>query len=357
MSSLESLFLEASSFVSSEFNLQIQQSQLKPYSPENWQQFCQTNSFDQSAGGLYVPQSLSAYVNTGSAFLIPNAFHEYFGHGLFCEHSQLGQKLVEIVQNDGDGNKYLHDEIDPLIQPLGLCRQNIGNYEGFAVWMEALLSKKLGEKRIWETKEAGIPKFYQSLYEHFQDAEQKLTLFGFMAQLGFPKHHSSQQVVDVLKHLYGAEKFAHIDFIILYGSKRPESDIDLCVVSTNPSAQHFNGWLDIAELNREDFQQRLQNLDIALTDAMFSGELIYGDKNHFTQLKQRVLDNPITKESVGYNITKAQFQRDYLPNYEDNPRMKKLCLSYVESFSQNAEMLQRGNKPLTLQNLKQMYEQ
>ena len=83
MSSLGSLLLEASSFISSEFNLQIQQSKLKPYSSKNWQQFCQVNGFEESAGGLYVPQSLSAYVNTASPFLTPNIFHEYFGHGFF----------------------------------------------------------------------------------------------------------------------------------------------------------------------------------------------------------------------------------------------------------------------------------
>jgi hypothetical protein len=354
MSYLDSLLLEASSFVSSELNLKIQQSQLKPYSLENWQQFCQTNSFEQSAGGLYVPQSLSAYVNAESPFLIPNIFHEYFGHGLFCEHSQLGQELVEIVQNEGGGNKFLHDEVEPQIQPLGLCSQNIGNYEGFAVWMEALLCEELGKQKIWETKKTSIPQFYQSLHEHFQDSEQKLTRFGFMSQLGFPKHYSDQQVVDVLKHLYRADKFTKVDFVILYGSQKPESDIDLCVVSTNSSTQYFNGWLDLAELNRKDFQQRLTNLDIAITDAMFSGKLIYGEENNFSQLKQNILDTPITKEAIDYNLAKAQYQREHLPHHKDNPRMKKLCLSYIESFSQNAQQLQKGKKLLTLQNLQQM---
>ena len=355
MSSLNSLLLEASSFISSEFNIEIQRSKFKPYSSKNWQQFCQINGFEKLAGGLYIPQSFSAYVNAESPFLIPNTFHEYFGHGLFCEHSQLGNQLVKIVQNDKDGNKFLHDEIDPQTQPLGLCRQNIGNYEGFAVWLEALLCDELGEQKIWETKKVGIPKFYQSLHEHFQDAEQKLTRFGLMAQMGFPKYYSGDDIVNTLKHLYGTDKFSNIDFIILYGSQKPESDIDLCVVSTNQSTQYFNGWLDLAELNREDFRQRLEHLDIALTDAMFSGELIYGDNNHFAQLQQKVFDAPITKETIEYNLKKVQYQKEYLSHYKDNPRLRNLCLSYIGSFSQNAEHLQRGNKPLTLKNIKQLY--
>lgn len=355
MQSIDSLLLEASSFVQSEFNLQLEQSQLKPYSQENWQQFCQVNAFEQSAGGLFIPQSLSAYVNAESSFLIPNVFHEYFGHGLFCEHSQLGKKLVKIVQNNGDENNFLQGYIDPQIQPLGLCKQNIGNYEGFAVWLESLLCNTLGEQKIWETKKANIPKFYQELHKHFQDAEQKLSRFGFISQLGFPKHYSEETIINVLKHFYRTDKFSNIDFVILYGSQKPESDIDLCVISTNPSTQYFNGWLDLTELNRDDFQQRLQHLDIALTDAMFSGKLIYGDKNHFYQLRQEILNTTITKEAIAYNFAKSQSQRDYLPHYEYNLRMKNLCLSYIESFSQNAQQLQRGNKLLTLQNLKKMF--
>ncbi len=78
MQSLNSLLLDASYFVQSEFNLQLQQSQLKPYSFENWQKFCQINDFDVNSEGLYVPASYSAYVRTNSPFLISNIFHELY---------------------------------------------------------------------------------------------------------------------------------------------------------------------------------------------------------------------------------------------------------------------------------------
>jgi len=351
MLSLDSLLTEASSFISAEFNLRIQQSKLKPYSSENWKKFCQANGFEESAGGLYVPQSYSAYVNAESPFLVPTVFHELYGHGLFCEQSQLGMKLVEITQKGDNGANFFYDEINPQIQPLGLCNQNIGNYEGFAVWMESLLSEEVGDKKIWDTKKEGMPQFYRSLYDNFQEAEQKLTRLGFMAQLGFPKHYSGQDIVNVLRHLYGSRQFANIDFVILYGSRKPHSDIDLCVVSTNPSTQYFNGWLDIAELNREDFQHRLDHLDIALTDAMFSGELIYGDANHFARLKQKVLDIPITDKVIVYNLTNSRTKEEYLPHYNQNTRLRDLCLSYTKSYLRNAEELRKGRKALTLREL------
>ena len=64
--SIDSLLLDASSFVSSEFGFDIEQSKLKPYSLENWQEFCQVNGFDINSDGLYVPASYSAYVKTDS---------------------------------------------------------------------------------------------------------------------------------------------------------------------------------------------------------------------------------------------------------------------------------------------------
>jgi len=67
MSSLDSLLLEASSFISSEFNLQLQQSQLKFYSPENWQEFCQANGFMGEKTILY---------------MLPKIFQNYY-HKLF----------------------------------------------------------------------------------------------------------------------------------------------------------------------------------------------------------------------------------------------------------------------------------
>jgi len=192
------------------------------------------------------------------------------------------------------------------------------------------------------------------LFEFFEDAEQRLSRFGLIAKMGFPKYYDDNEVLDVVKRLYGT-KFSNVNFIILYGSQKPESDIDLCIISNNPSNQYFNGWLDIAELNRNDFHNRKNNLDIALTDAMFSGKLIYGDKNIFQQYKQQIIDAPISKEMIEYNIKKSELQKEYLSSYKNDDRMKKLCLSYIDSFFQNAEQLSLGNKPLTLTNLKKIY--
>lgn len=354
MRTLDSLLQDASYFVVSEFGFDIEQSKLKPYSFENWQEFCQTNDFELNSSGIYVLASFSAYVRTDSPFLTSNIFHELYGHGLFVEHSQIGKKLTEIIQKNGDEKSFMFDEINPREQIFGLAKRNIHNYEGFAVWLEAMLCRETGNSKVWNTKKDGLRDDYVQLSEFFEDAEKQLSRFGLISQMGFPKHYDDAKVLDVVKKLYGS-KFGNVDFVVLYGSQKPMSDIDLCVVSSNLSNQYFNGWLDIAELNREDFQNRRDNLDIALTDAMFSGKLIYGDENQFIQDKQKVMDMPISQDIIEYNRRKSDLQQDYLAEYQDDDRMKKLCLSYIQSFSQNAEQLSLGNKPLTLENLKKIY--
>lgn len=355
MTSLDSLLQDASSFIQSEFDFDIEQSKLKLYSLDNWQEFCQVNNFNINSSGIYIPASHSAYVRTDSPFLTSNIFHELFGHGLFVEHSQIGKQLTEIIQNHGDEKSFMFDELNPQEQIFGIAKHNIHNYEGFAVWLEALLCKETNNPNVWNAKKDGLREDYAQLFEFFEDAESRLSRFGLISQMGFPKHYDDDKVLDVVKKQYGSN-FNNVDFVILYGSQKPESDIDLCVISSNPSTQYFNGWLDIAELNREDFQNRMNNLDIALTDAMFSGRLIFGDENIFHQYKQTILEKPISQEMIKYNKRKSNLQKEYLSGYQDDDRMTKLCLSYISSFSQNTEQLRLGNKPLTLENLKQLYE-
>jgi predicted nucleotidyltransferase len=353
MTNLESLLEESFSFLQSEFNLQLQQSQLKLYSFKNWQDFCRVNSFNVNSEGLYIPISYSAYVRVDSPVLVSNIFHEYFGHGLFCEQSFIGKKLIEIIHNHNDEKSFLFNEINLKEQPFGLCKTNIGNYEGFAVWLEALLCRETNNSKIWELKKNRLPKNYISLFEFFQDAEEKLSRFGLIAQMGFPKYYNKNKITTLIKKLYSSS-FKNIDFIVLYGSQKPKSDIDLFIVSTNLSQNYFNGWFDIYELNREEFNYALKHLDISVTDPLFSGKLIYGNMNQFNQLKQKILKQPITPEAIKYNFAEAEKQKDFLPYIPETDKRKKDCLSYIKSFTQNAIQLKQGNKPLTLKNLKKL---
>lgn len=354
MSILDSLLLDASSFVVSEFGFDIENSKLKPYSPEQWQEFCHRNGFVADSDGLYVPASYSAYVRTDCPALICSIFHELYGHGLFVEHSAIGKKLVDIIQVKGDEKSFMFDEVDPRKQFFGLCKRNVCNYEGFAVWLEALLCEKTDTTAVWMSKKERMSRQYISLFEYFKEAEQRLSRFGFLSQLGFPKFYTDEYIVDVIKRVYSSA-FENIECIVLYGSQKPESDIDLFVISKNQSTNYFNGWLDIYELNEQEFAQLSDNLDISVTDPLFTGRLIYGDKTAFEQIKQKLSSHVITRESICHNYAEAEKQKKYLTSFSETDKRRRDCLSYIVSFSQNAEQLALGNKPFTLTNLKKIY--
>ncbi len=355
---LEPIINEASNFISCEFNLKVEKSQYRIYSEEEWLEFCHINkdtlfNLKKEHPGLYVPQSYKAYLREDSPTLITNLFHELFGHGLFCEHSKIGKGLVDILQRNQDPSQFLYEETNSHIQPLGLTKHNIYNYEGFAMWLEEVLCKETGNNAIWEAKRTTALQHYQDLIDYFKEQEQMLTRFGFMSQLGFPKFYDSNKVIEIVKHLYN-HHFDDINFIILYGSQKPDKDIDLFIVSNEKSQNYFNGWLDIYHLDKEEFEGLVSKFNISVTDPLFSGTLIYGNKYYFENLKQKVEQQPISQEAINHNLSKAEKQKGYLSYYENMPREKKICLSYIKSYSVNTEQLSKGNKVLTLQKVKEL---
>lgn len=353
---LHELILEASDYVDLEFNLKLTKSRIKLYSSEEWELFYETNKnsiagLQENHEGLYIPNNYLAYLKNDSKFLINNAFHELFGHGLFCEHSCIGKNLVEIIHENKDNVYLLYSEINSNIQPYGLTKHNIWNYEGFAIWLEELLSKETNNEQSFSKKKQETPNEYITLLDLFKEAEEKLTRFGFMSQLGFPKIYSQDKLVNTIKQLYGPS-FENIQLIVLYGSKKPESDIDLFVVSKNKSQNIFNGWLDIYELNTLEFNYMVSCLDISVTDPLFSGTLIWGDINQFAQIKDIIKTMPITQKAIAHNINAAEKQEELLPYFEHKPREKKICLSYMQSYKTTAQEFYRGNKVLTLKRIK-----
>ncbi|MFT4309277.1 MAG: hypothetical protein ACMXYL_02205 [Candidatus Woesearchaeota archaeon] len=351
---LEYLIKDAELFLLHEFNIGIEKSKLKIYSSESYKDFCILNGFDLNSSGIYVPITYSAYVRANSPNLVSNIFHELYGHGLFTEKSQIGKRLIQLIHEGGDEKSYMLDPLQGSSQMFGIANYNIDNYEGFAVWLESLISQETGNEHIWDLKKKSLREDYARLLEVFKDAENRLTRFGLMSQMGFPKHYGYDKVTDVVRKMYGPE-FSNINIIILYGSQKPESDIDLYIVSTNPSRQYYNGWIDISEVNYDDFMIRLRNLDIASTDPLFSGTLIYGNKGVFNDFRQIVMDTQVSPEMIKYNANKSDLQKEYKEGYRDNMRLAKLCDSYSISYARNAEQLALGNKPLTLQNLNIVY--
>jgi len=343
MSNLTNLINDANAFVGSEFNLDLSKSSLKYYSASQWDKFCNLNDFDRNNSGLYVPKSYSAYVRP-SLTLVSDVFHELYGHGLFCEHSILGKELV----NNADSKDFLYSKNSSF----GLTNMNILDYEGFAMWMESTLCKETNNDKVWAKKRNIMSEDNVRLLEYFQSCEDKLSRYGFMCQMGFPKYQDKNNIVDVVRKFYGQE-FSSIEMILSYGSKKPYSDIDLFIVSNNPSRNYFNGWLDIYELNVKDFEYLSNHLDISVTDPIFSGAQIYGAK--LEEYQRNILNLPITPEAVAHNALRSSQQREALKNITDN-RLIKIATGYEKTYELNAKELSQGQKLLTLQKISKQYQ-
>ena len=97
----------------------------------------------------------------------------------------------------------MYDLIHTKEQLFGTTQYNIYNYEGFAIWLEALLCNETGNKDIWNLKEAKLTDEQKGIYSYFLEQEKSLTRFGLMSQMGFPKYYDSKKILDVAKLIYG----------------------------------------------------------------------------------------------------------------------------------------------------------
>ncbi len=320
--------------ISNFFGFLPSETTLKTLSEDNWNKFCNLNGFDKNTNGLFVPVSQRAYVKEGTNSHISDVFHEYYGHGLYSEATPAGIKLVEHSRELGDISDYFYAERDPAIP--GLCKHNIHDYEGWATWVESRLCEITGYENIWLMKRETLPPEYIQLQEIFSDAEKRMTKIGLFGQMGFPKHYTNDNALELLKSFYGPD-WTNVQYAFVYGSRRPESDIDFFVVS-NRNNNYFNGWLDIFEVSTDLFESWLKLLDISITDPLFSGQLIHGEKSRIEKLKKELLESKITPDSIEHNFSESERIS------KTNERNSE---SYKNSFMLNAEFLKRGIKPLT----------
>lgn len=315
-----------------EFGLGLSRTSIDSLSAKAW------SKLRIPATGKYIPHRQIAIYNQDAPGAISTLFHEAFGHGIVCEHTKMGRKLV---QSGNSLDTILKEESEEGIYPI-----NFHNFEGFATWLEATLCEETDNLASWKEKERLLDKpktqYYLQLREGFLQAEEQLSRFGVFAQMGFPKHYTNEIVVDTLRAIYG-DQFRHIQAAMLYGSQKPESDIDLFVIA-NERAEYNNGWLDISQRTIEDTTLKCSNLDICVTDPLFSGTTIYGDERLVGELKTRAQKTP-PQDCVTYNKQRERIAQQRAKQYEGIGRER--CLDYAQSYRTMSCLLEQGISPLT----------
>ncbi|PIU29624.1 hypothetical protein COT07_04935 [Candidatus Woesearchaeota archaeon CG07_land_8_20_14_0_80_44_23] len=254
-----------------------------------------------------------------------------------------------LNNNYSNDKKVLHAEyLKDKEELTRIANSQIGSYEGFAIWLESYLSERTDNNALFEKKMAKeISPSYSSVFNDFKSFEKRYGAFAIVAQLGFPKYYDQSKIVAVLKNFLEKE-FDSIELCILYGSKKPYSDIDIFIVSD--SVKSFsNHWLDIYSLSRSEFDEKIKNFSIDALDPVFSGEVLKGD--NIEQIKQRVLSMPVTEDTISYNLKKSEEQGQIAGMYHEDSKERRIALSYQRSYYENAKNLKEGKKILTLKSI------
>lgn len=354
---LDSLISKATKHYSELLGFSPKRTNLQLLNQESWDCFCRKYNLNHNSEGVFLIRNLTAYLLENSKNLELNLFHEYFGHGLFCEYSKQG-KFIELLENKTKKEERIHFKgrdfsLDELIQfrkqnPLSIILQksnekNLAAYELFAIWTEKYLSEKLGINKF-EKKYSELPKNINEGLNYFLEFQKNYGELVLMYEVGMPKYYNKDKIKSLLQRLF-KDKANTIQMALLYGSRKPYSDIDILIVSKEIT-NFNNDWLDIYALQPEQFEYALSMFDISITDPLLTGEFILGDNNYFNQKKQQLEKQPITQEAIYYNIIKAKEQRILSKNFPNNSKENSRGESYFHTYLKNAIALKQGKRIL-----------
>ncbi len=337
-----------------------EQTSLQQIPESQWNEFTIQRGLNLNSSGIYLPRNQTAIIQEENPLSL---FHEYFGHGLYCEQNLTGRKLVDLERRlleeekqEFSNSRFSLEDLQKFryqnqtSQELENFRQeNLGRYELFAIWTEYLLSGENNLREDFERK-------YDSLSEQEKEAVDSVINFSesygnlatFYAQ-GMARRTTPERVSVLIKDLC-REKLSSIRFGVLFGSKEEFSDVDIYLVS-DEIEPFSSDWIDTRVHNVSRFEEGIINFDLRVIDPLFSGEFFFGDGNYLEKQKQRLREQPITEGAIKYNFQKSE-------DYKDLRRDDfKLCdrvenhLSYSKTYLANALALKEGKRLFTKEDL------
>jgi len=335
------------------------QTKLETILPEEWNNFCLKNNLDVRSEGIFLLRNMTAYVNRGSNTPELNVFHEFFGHGLFCEYAQESRSLTRLerrLMNDEitefSGRSFSGEDLqkfrknNPNFNLIQKQRQNnLRLYELFAIWTEYYLSKHLSMSDKFKKKYDSAPKEIKECIEgllKYQKENGELALF---YEFGMPRYPTKERIKKLLEN-FSEDLLKDVKMVLIYGSRKPYSDIDLFIVSEK-TGEFSNNWIDIRAVTPRELDYKLSVFDISFTDPILTGEIIVGNPSELEKERKRLLQQPITQEAVYYNAIHSKEQRIYAEQYPSGSKKHGIGMSYAHTFMKNAIRLSQGKRQLT----------
>lgn len=352
---LETYIKKAEEVLEDKFGIKPEKSGLVYHA--DWSSFARENSLSSYSESVFLPKDLTAHVPKQSLErVLPLVFHELEGHGNYCEHTLQGKKLAE---DEKIFSKLEGEEKIKFASECSAYFQSIKPYfEGFAVWMEELLLKTVGREDLWlERKEKSKRMPLDMKHSYFDDYsmlkgfEGENGIYEFWYTIGFPKRFDKKTITCIAKEKL-KERFDDLEFLIIGGSKKPYSDIDLCAIlkdGVKTDKYNHSRVIDLVQYNISDFKKHLDNFEIFATEPVFASELVLGDESKFKSLKDSIKNkvpgkevccNLLNKSTQIFENSKTYFERGDFANSIVN-------LAYALSYGTFAKEYSSGSKVLT----------
>ena len=284
--------IRVDNIVKNKLGVKPEKSSLKEYTLSAWRDFLKYNNFNFKTRGVYNPATYEAHILKDNDIRAMTFFHEYYGHGIFSEHSTMGKELVKASQ------------IRDMQKVNEIKKRTLMHNEGFAIFMEDFLSESIGYDVLKKEFAKSITSYNNDMLQAYAIAKEAESYgdFYFKREFGFPESPTGNDMTQIISSLYPK---ANIQLAILYGSRKPESDVDLFIVSDD-ILTYKNHWLDVYAVSVEKFKHGIENLMINITDPIFSGEPIIGARE-VEKAKTMIMKMPITDNAIFLN-KKAAYQ-------------------------------------------------
>src|SRR3989338_2857974 len=325
-----------------------------------WNEFAKQRGLNQNSLGMYLPRNQTAIVQKGNHLSL---FHEYFGHGLFCEQTLLGRRLVDLERKLLEEEKREFQERQFTLEDVQKFRQqnqtfqeldefrkqNLVQYELFAVWTEYLLSGEFGLNGEFERKYDSLPREEREVIDFTINFSKRYgnlaTFYGF----GLRKIQDKKRLIKLSQDLFNGT-LNKTRLILHFGSKNPFSDIDLFVAS-NDIPPSYDSWLDVRAYKIQDVEEGIKVLNPMITDPVMIGDLVFGEEGYLGELKRQILTQPITKEAINFSLKEYETEKNRSKDKLLCKHLQDKNLRSAKTFLTNALALKNGDKILTFNGL------
>jgi predicted nucleotidyltransferase len=349
---IKDLLDEVSLFYDSLLGYSPSQTSLNEILTLNWENFTKERGLNPNSSGVYLPRNQTAIIKDSSPL---SMFHEYFGHGLYCEQSLLGRRLVDLEKKllEEEKQKFSNSEftLEELLEYRrenktfkeldSLRKNNLGKYELFAIWTEYLLSKENNLRENFEIKYDSLNRENKEIINSVINFSIQYGDLATMYEFGMARRTTTERTKKLLEDIY-KDKLKDVRFALLYGSRKEFSDIDVFIVS--PNIFDCESIVDIRHCTPDKFQEKLKLLDIFVTNPIMTGEFMLGDKEFLEESRETILSIPISSEAIRYNFIESSQQQHFTNSLPLNFRDKLKGVSYSLAYRNNALALQEGKK-------------